>query len=90
MQEKIYNKAIELGNIDAVPVTGHPFDVWNNRLKSIPLGKYMSFEHDPVKISGWSLDEITIWVAIAPTPPVKAYPEGCGEIGSFYIYSQKR
>jgi epoxyqueuosine reductase len=90
MHDKIYEKAIELGYVNAVPVTGHPFEVWYNKLKSTPLGQYLSFEHDPLKISGWSLDETTVWVAIAPTPPLKPYPEGYGEIGSFYICSQKR
>ena len=88
MQLNIHDTALELGYIDARPVTGHPFDVWRNRLKSIPLGKYMSFEHDPVKASGWPLSEITLWVAIAPTPPMADWPEGCGEIGAFYMRSQ--
>jgi len=48
----------------------------------------MSFEHDPVNASGWPLDEITLWVAIAPTPPMVDWPEGCGEIGALYIRSQ--
>jgi len=42
----IRDTALELGYIDALPVTGHPFDVWRNRLMSIPLGKVMSFEHN--------------------------------------------
>ena len=84
----IRETALKLGYIDARPVTGHPFDVWRNRLMSIPLGKYMSFEHDPAKASGWPLDEITLWVAIAPTPPMADWPEGCGEIGAFYMRSQ--
>ena len=86
----IREAAINLGNIDARPITGQPFDVWHSRLKSSALGKYLSFEHDPAKISGWPLDEITIWVAIAPTPPIADWPDGCGEIGSFYMYSQQR
>ena len=90
MPSNIRNAAIELGYIDAIPVTGHPFDVWNNRLKCTPSGQHISFEHDPAKVSGWSLDEITIWVAIAPTPPMADWPEGCGEIGGFYMSSQMR
>ena len=90
MHSKIREAALSLGNIDAQPVTGQPFDVWRNQLNKLPLGKYLSFEHDPVKISGWPLEEITIWVAVAPTPPVTGWPDGCGEIGSFYMYSQQR
>jgi len=84
----IRDAALKLGFIDARPVTGHPFDVWRNRLKSIPLGKYMSFEHDPANASGWPLAETTLWVAIAPTPPMEDWPDGCGEIGAFYMRSQ--
>ena len=86
----IREKALELGFIDARPVTGHPFDVWRNRLMSIPLGKYMSFEHDPANASGWPLAEIALWAAIAPTPPMADWPEGCGEIGAYYMRSQLR
>lgn len=88
MQLSIRDAALELGFIDARPVTGHPFEVWRNRLMSIPLGKHMSFEHDPANASGWPLAEITLWVAIAPTPPMADWPEGCGEIGAFYMRSQ--
>ena len=80
MQDKIYEKAIELGYVNAAPVTGHPFDVWNNRLKSIPLGQYLSFEHDPAAISGWTLDDITIWVAIAPTLDILVYQEPADKV----------
>ena len=90
MSSDIRDAALNLGNIDAAAITGHPFDVWYNRLKSIPLGQHLSFEHDPAKISGWPLEEITIWVAIAPTPPMADWPENCGEIGSFYMCSQQR
>ena len=90
MQSDIRKAAISLGNIDARAVTGHPFDIWRSRLNSLPFGQYLSIEHDPAIISGWPLDEITIWVAIAPTPPVTGWPEGCGEIGSFYMCSQQR
>jgi len=88
MSLTIRDKALELGFTDARPVTGHPFDVWRDRLKSIPLGKFMSLEHDPVKASGWPLAEITLWVAVAPTPPMADWPDGCGEIGAFYMRSQ--
>ena len=89
-QESIRDTALRLGYIDARPVTGHPFDVWRDRLSSIPLGQYLSFEHDPAKVSGWPPEEITIWVAIAPTPPVTGWPDGCGMIGSYYMYAPQR
>ena len=87
MQNKIYEAAMRLGYAGAHPVTGHPFDVWRNRLSNTPLGRFMSFEHDPVKITGWPLNEITIWVAIAPTPPMAEFPDGCGEVGGYYMRS---
>ncbi len=77
--------ALELGYLDARAVTGHPFDVWINRLKSTPAGRYMSFEHDPARASGWPTQEITLWVALASTPPYENWPEG--EIGGFYMSS---
>jgi len=79
MQSDIRKAAISLGNIDARAVTGHPFDIWRSRLNSLPFRQYLSIEHDPAIISGWPLDEITIWVAIAPTPPMTGWLEGCGE-----------
>ena len=82
---RIHEAAVRLGYIDARPVTGHPFDIWINRLKNIPLGQHFSFEHDPATLSGWPLNEITIWVAIASTPPVTEWPEGYGEIGAYYL-----
>ena len=88
MSLTIRDAALKLGFIDAKPATGHPFDVWRNRLMSIPLGQYMSFEHCPVNASGWPLEEITVWVAIAPTPPMAQWPDGCGEIGGYYMRSE--
>jgi len=90
MQSKIRDAAIELGFIDAKPITGHPFNVWRERLSSIPLGKHMSFDHDPVAVSGWPLEEITIWAAIAATPPIEGWPDDCGEIGAFYMRGDDR
>jgi len=90
VQNDIREAAIGLGYIDARSVTGHPFTVWRNRLDQIPLGKYLSFEHDPVKATGWPLNKITIWVAVAPTPPVAEWPAGRGEIGGYYMSSGKR
>ena len=86
----IREAAIKLGNIDARPVTGQPFDVWRNRLMSTPLGQHLPVAPTPTELSGWPLDEITIWVAIAPTPPIADWPDGCGEIGSFYMTSVQR
>jgi len=86
MQTKIRDAALELGFIDARPVTGHPFNIWKDRLNSIPLGEYLSFDHDPSVVSGWRLDEITIWVAIAATPPVDGWSDDCGEIGAYYLH----
>jgi len=85
MQTKIREIALELGFIDAQPVTGHPFEVWRERLMSSEFGKYLKLEHDPAKASGWPLEEITIWAAIAPTPPMTDWPEGRGEIGAHYM-----
>ena len=90
MQSKIRGAALELGFLDAKPATGHPFEVWHNRLIGSELGKYMSMEYDPAKVSGWPLEEITLWTAIAPTPPMADWPEGCGEIGGFYMRSGER
>ena len=87
MQTDIYDAAIRLGFTDARPVTGHPFNVWRDRLASIPLGKYFSFEHDPAAATGWLVGEITLWAAVAPTPPTAEWPEGCGEVGGFYMCS---
>jgi len=89
-EQAIRDAALRLGYADARPVTGHPFDVWRKQLTSVPLGQYMSFEHDPSKLTGWPLDEITIWAAIAPTPPMADWPEGCGEIGGFYMCSEQQ
>jgi len=82
--------ALKLGYIDARPVTGHPFSVWRDRLASIPLGQTLSFDYDPAEVSGWPLEEITLWVAIAPTPPMADWPEGCGEIGAYYMRSARQ
>ena len=40
MQSNIRDAALKLGNIDARPATGQPFDVWRNRLNDIPLRKW--------------------------------------------------
>jgi len=90
MQEEIRDAALGLGFIDARPVTGHPFEVWRKRLSSIPLGQHMSFDHDPVAVSGWPLEEITLWAAVAETPPFEDWPEDCGEIGAYYMCSDER
>jgi len=50
----------------------------------------MANSHDPVKISGWPLDEITIWVAVSPVPLITDWPDGCCEISGFYICSPER
>ena len=87
MSDSIREAALKLGYADARPVTGHPFRVWRERLDNIPLGQTLSFDHDPALLSGWPLGEITLWVAIAPTPPLKEWPEGCGELGAHYVHS---
>jgi epoxyqueuosine reductase QueG len=86
----IRDAALNLGYVEALPVTGHPFEHWRNCLNNLPLGQYMSFEHDPVRASGWPLEEITVWVAIALTPPMSDWPEGCGEISAYYMRSEER
>ena len=90
MQSKIRDAALELGYTDARPASGHPFDVWQRRLQSTPLGQLLSFEHDPSKISGWPLGEITIWAAVSPVPSITDWPEDCGEFGGFYVVQQQR
>ena len=88
MTSDIRDAALSLGYINALPVTGHPFDVWLNRIKGTHL-EGLSFIHDPTEVSGWPLEEITIWVAIAPAPPIADWPEGCGEIGAHYMALQQ-
>jgi len=86
MTQDIRKAALKHGYINAGLVTGHPFELWRNRVQ----GTYAeSFAHiyDPAKAIGWPLDEITLWVAIAPTPPI-SWPESCGEIGAFYMNPQ--
>jgi len=90
MQSDIRKAALNLGFIAAEPVTCQPFDVWRNRLSGIPLGKYLSFEHDPSKAAGRPVEELTLWVAVTPTPPMSEWPEGCGEISGFYMCSEQR
>ena len=88
MQSKIREAARNLGYTDARPVTGHPFDVMYKRLKSLPIGQHLPMEHRPEEISGWPRDEITIWVAIEPQPPMADWPQGCGEISGIYVDMQ--
>ena len=85
MQSKIREAALNLGYVDARPVTGHPFEVMHNHLKSLPIGQHMPMEHRPEESSGWPLGEITIWVATEPQPPAADWPEGCGEIAGSYM-----
>jgi len=85
MQSNIRESALRLGYLDARPVTGQPFEAWAARLKSLPLGQYMEFEHDPAKVTGWPGDEITIWVALAPTPPLDEWPQDRGEMAAHYM-----
>ena len=87
MQSNVRDAALELGFVDAQPATGHPFDVWRSRLAG---GQLQSLVYDPTNTTGWPLEEITIWAAIAPTPPLKGWPENGGEIGGFYMCSQTR
>ena len=87
MASDIRNAALNLGYINALPVTGHPFIAWRERLMDTALER-LSKAHDPAIVSGWPLDEITIWVAIAPNSLVESWPEGCGEIGAYYMSYQ--
>jgi len=85
MQSKIRDSALALGFLDARPATGHPFDVWRKHLDTLPLGKGgFSLEHDLTKATGWPLEEITVWAAVAPAPPLE-WPEGCGDINGYYV-----
>jgi ferredoxin len=88
--ESIRDAALRLGYIDAMPATGHPFDVWHSRWKDASLGPYMASAYDPASSTGWPLHEITIWAAIAPTPPFAEWLDGCGEIGAFYMCAKQR
>ncbi|MCL2217355.1 MAG: hypothetical protein FWB91_10100 [Defluviitaleaceae bacterium] len=84
---KIRDAALKLGYIDALTVTGHPFDIWLSRIKGTHLERLANM-HDPAKVSGWSLEEITIWVGISPVPPVEDWPEDCGEMAAHYVSIQ--
>ena len=87
MQSDIRSAALAHGYIDAQPATGHSFDLWLSRLKGTTL-EGLSVIHDPAKVLGWPLEEITLWVAIGPEPVVTGWPEGCGEIGAHYLNQQ--
>jgi len=84
MQLNIRETALNLGYIDAKPITGHPFDVWLNRIKGTHL-EGLSVMHDPAKVTGWPINEITLWAAITPSPPIEGWPDGCCEIGAHYM-----
>jgi len=87
MSSSILNAALKLGYVKAAPITGHPFEVWLSRVKGTNLEGF-AFMYDPATVSGWPIDEITIWVAIAPSPPLAGWPEGCGEMGAHYVSLQ--
>ena len=87
MQSDIRSAALAQGYLDARPATGHPFDLWLSRLKGTTL-EWLSSVHDPAKVLGWPLEEITLWVAIGPEPVVTDWPDGCGEIGAHYLNQQ--
>ena len=89
MQTNIRQAALDLGYVEAASVTGHPFKIWRERLSSLPLGAHMSFDHDPAQASGWPREEITIWIAYVPTPPLNEYPAGYGCIGTHYVCSAR-
>lgn len=86
MNHPIKEAAIASGFFTAAPATGHPFEVWRKRLDSIPQGKYTNFDHCPEKQCPWPADEITVWCAAMETPPFYGWPDGYGEIASYYMH----
>ncbi|MCL2203823.1 MAG: 4Fe-4S dicluster domain-containing protein [Defluviitaleaceae bacterium] len=89
MQPSIRDAALRLGYVNAVPITGHPFDIWLDRVKGTHFERLSSL-HDPAVATGWPVAEITLWVAFAPTPLVVDWPEGCGEMNGHYTSNALR
>jgi len=83
MTNIIKEAALKHGYINAAPATGHPFDLWHTRVQGTYAEELANY-YDPVSVTGWPLEEITLWVAIYPTLPV-TWPQGCGEISASYM-----
>ena len=84
MLHPIAAAAFNDGFLDVKPATGHPLDFWRETLDRIPFGKIFSMEHRPEELSGWPAGETTIWSATLPTPPFTPWPDGYGEVDSYY------
>jgi len=81
--------ALDAGFIDAKPATAHPFDFWRKKLDSLPLSQYIKIDHRPRELTGWDVNETTIWSAAYPTPPFEKFPEAYGEVCGYYIGTQR-
>ena len=77
--------AFSAGCLDVKPATAHPLDFWRETLDKIPFGKFFSMEHRPEAISGWAVDETTIWSATIAAPPFTPWPDGYGEVVGYYL-----
>jgi len=84
MSHPIATAALAAGFLDVKPATGHPFDFWRKTLDSIPFGEIFTMEHRPEAISGWPVNETTIWSATAAAPPFATWPDGYGEVPGYY------
>jgi epoxyqueuosine reductase len=84
MTHPIAVAALAAGFLDVKPATAHPLDFWRETLDRLPFGKIFSMEHRPEALSGWPAAETTIWSAILPTPPFNPWPDGYGEVSSYY------
>lgn len=84
MSHPIAIAALAAGFLDVKPATGHPFDFWRKTLDNLPFGKIFTMEHRPVMISGWPLDETTIWSVTAAAPPFVPWPDGYSELPGYY------
>jgi epoxyqueuosine reductase len=73
------------GFIEAKPATAYPFNLWKEKLAALPLGQYLEMDHRPETQCGWPVAETTLWAATFPAPPLSEWPEGYGEVSSYYL-----
>ena len=89
MTHPIQKAALAAGFSGAKPATAHPLEFWRERLASLPLGKFLSFEHRPEAACGWPVEETTVWCATFAAPSFEPWPEGYGEVCNYYMRSQE-
>lgn len=89
MPHLIESAALRAGFSCARPASAHPFALWRDMAGSLPIGGYVTLEHDPEKLCGWPPEETTVWVAAYPAPPLSGFPEGCGTVSGYYFSSQE-